>query len=148
MTHSKKTISTVINKNHNNMKKFIIDYTKLSLAEAMAYLAQQSLSRENYGVAIVQINDVREKLQEFLAKDNLVIDRDAIGLIKEGDTFDEHQLAFIRDEFACIMEETNNANGELDIINKCCRLLEDPEYESFEEFEKNTSGTWCEKEIE
>lgn len=130
------------------MKKYIIDYTKLSLAEAMAYLAQRSLSRENYGVAIVQIKDVREKLQEFLAKDNLVIDRGAIGLIKEGDTFDEHQLAFIRDEFACIMEQTNNANGELDIINKCCRLLEDPEFESFEEFQKNTSGTWTEKKIE
>ena len=130
------------------MKKYIIDYTKLSQAEAMAYQAQRSLSRENYGVALRHINEVREMLHEFLAKDNLVIDRDAIGLIKEGDTFDEHQLAFIRDEFACIMEQTNNANGELDIINKCCRLLEDPEFESFEEFQKNTSGTWCEKNIE
>ncbi len=130
------------------MKKYIIDYTKLSQAEAMAYQAQRSLSRENYGVALRHINEVREMLQEFLAKDNLVIDRDAIGLIKEGDTFDEHQLAFIRDEFACIMEQTNNANGELDIINKCCRLLEDPEFESYEEFEKNNSGTWAEKKIE
>lgn len=130
------------------MKKYIIDYTKLSQAEAMAYQAQRSLSRENYGVAFRHINEVREMLQEFLAKDNLVIDRDAIGLIKEGDTFDEHQLAFIRDEFACIMEQTNNANGELDIINKCCRLLEDPEFESYEEFEKNNSGTWAEKKIE
>jgi len=130
------------------MKKYNIDYTKLSQAEAMAYQAQRSLSRENYGVALRHINEVREMLQEFLAKDNLVIDRDAIGLIKEGDTFDEHQLAFIRDEFACIMEQTNNANGELDIINKCCRLLEDPEFESYEEFEKNNSGTWAEKKIE
>ena len=114
----------------------------------MAYQAQRSLSRENYGVALRHINEVREMLQEFLAKDNLIIDRDSIGLIKEEDFFDEHQLAFIRDEFACIMEQTNNANGELDIINKCCRLLEDPEFESYEEFEKNNSGTWAEKKIE
>lgn len=129
------------------MKKYIIDYTKLSLAEEMAYQAQRSLSRENYGVALRHINEVRKILQEFLAKDNLVIDRNSIGLIKEGDTFDEHQLAFIRDEFSCIMEQTNNANDELDIINKCCRLLEDPEFESFEEFTKNTSGSWAEKYI-
>lgn len=130
------------------MKKYIIDYTKLSQAEEMAYQAQRSLSRENYGVARRHINKVREMLQEFLAKDNLVIDRESIGLIKGEDFFDENQLAFIRDEFACIMEKTNNANHELDIINKCCRLLEDPEFESFEEFQKNTSGTWCEKNIE
>lgn len=130
------------------MKKYIIDYTKLSQAEAMAYQAQRSLKKRDPGAALCHIQEAREKLQEFLAKDNLVIDRDAIGLIKEGDTFDEHQLAFIRDEFACIMEKTNNANGELDIINKCCRLLEDPEFESFEEWQKNTSGTWTEKNIE
>ena len=130
------------------MKKFIIDYTKLSMAEEMARQAQRSLSNRDPGAALCHIQEARKMLQEFLAKDNLVIDRDAIGLIKEWDTFDEHQLAFIRDEFACIMEQTNNANGELDIINKCCRLLEDPEFESYEEWQKNTSGTWCEKEIE
>ena len=53
-----------------------------------------------------------------------------------------------RELYAVIMEQTNNANGELDIINKCCRLLEDPEFESYEEWQKNTSGTWTEKKIE
>ena len=78
----------------------------------------------------------------------MIIDPDAVGLIKGEDFFDHDQLCYIRDEFACIMEQTNNANDELDIINKCCRLLEDPEFESFEEWQKNTSGTWCEKNIE
>ena len=127
------------------MKTYIINYTVLSQAEEMAYQAQRTLSRENYGVARRHINKVREMLQEFLAKDNLVIDRDSIGLIKGEDFFDEHQLAFIRDEFACIMEKTNNANDELDIINKCCRLLEDPEYESYEEWQKNTTGNKIEE---
>ena len=127
------------------MKTYIINYTVLSQAEEMAYQAQRTLSRENYGVARRHINKVREMLQEFLAKDNLVIDRDSIGLIKGEDFFDEHQLAFIRDEFACIMEKTNNANDELDIINNCCRLLEDPEYESYEEWQKNTTGNKIEE---
>ena len=130
------------------MKIYIHDYTKVSQVDDLLYRAQRLFANGCYNEVLMRINEAREMLQEFLAKDNLVIDRDAIGLIKEGDTFDEHQLAFIRDEFACIMEQTNNANGELDIINKCCRLLEDPEFESYEEFEKNNSGTWAEKKIE
>lgn len=130
------------------MKIYIIDYTKVSQAEAMLYQAQQSLNRRDPGAGICHIKEARKMLQQYLAVDNMIIDPDSNGLIKGEDFFDEHQLAFIRDEFACIMEQTNNANGELDIINKCCRLLEDPEFDSFEEFQKNTSGTWCEKKIE
>lgn len=130
------------------MKIYIHDYTKVSQVDDLLYRAQRLFANSCYNEVLMRINEAREILQQYLAGDNNIIDRDAIGLIKAEDTFDEHQLAFIRDEFACIMEQTNNANGELDIINKCCRLLEDPEFESYEEFEKNTSGTWAEKKIE
>lgn len=130
------------------MKIYIHDYTKVSQAEAMLYKAMQFLKTRDPGAALCHIQEARKMLQQYLAVDNMIIDRDSIGLIKGEDFFDEQQLASIRDEFACIMEQTNNANDELDIINKCCRLLEDPEFESFEEFKKNTSGTWCEKNIE
>ena len=62
------------------MKKYIIDYTKLSQAEAMAYQAQRSLSRENYGVAIRHINEVREMLQEFKAAAGATICGDLKGI--------------------------------------------------------------------
>lgn len=114
----------------------------------MLYVITRFMANECYSAAVERINEARQLLQEYLAQDNMVKDDDvADGWVKASDTFDNDQLCFIRDEFACIMEKNNNANDELDIINKCCRLLEDPEYESFEEFEKNTSGTWCEKEI-
>lgn len=129
------------------MKIYIHDYTKVAAAGSHLYAAQQLNAHDDPIEAWKHIEDARQFLQEYLAQENMVIYRDAGGLIKAEDTFDEHQLAFIRDEFACIMERTNNANGELDIINKCCRLLEDPEFESFEEFEKNNSGTWAEKYI-
>ena len=121
------------------MKKYIFDNTQVRSAEVMLQ------------VALKNIHAAREFLQEVLDGNNVanisgVAGKD--GFIPVEDTFNEEQLCFIRDEFACIMEQTNNANGELDIINKCCRLLEDPEFESYEEWQKNTSGTWCEKKIE
>lgn len=106
------------------------------------------MAKGYYLAAKKRINQASLLLRQYLAGDNLIIDPDAVGLIKAEDYFDHDQLCFIRDEFACIMEQTNNANDELDIINKCCRLLEDPEFESYEEFEKNNSGTWAEKKIE
>ena len=130
------------------MKIYIHDYSKASEADNLLYKAERFFFNGFYLEARKRVNQASLLLRQYLAGDNLIIDRDAIGLIKAEDTFDEHQLAFIRDEFACIMEQTNNANGELDIINKCCRLLEDPEFESYEEFEKNNSGTWAEKKIE
>lgn len=121
------------------MKKYIFDNTQVRSAAVMLQ------------VALKNIHAAREFLQEVLDGNNVanisgVAGKD--GFIPVEDTFNEEQLCFIRDEFACIMEQTNNANGELDIINKCCRLLEDPEFESFEEWQKNTSGTWAEKKIE
>ena len=130
------------------MKKYIIDYTKLSQVDDLLYRAQRLFANGCYNEVLMRINEAREILQRYLAGDNNIIDRESVGFILGTDSFDEEQLAFIRDEFACIMEQTNNSNGELDIINKCCRLLEDPEFESYEEFEKNNSGTWAEKKIE
>jgi len=129
------------------MKIYIHDYSKPSEADNLLYKAKRFMAKDLCLECKKCIEQATLLLRQYLAGDNMVIDRDAIGLIKAEDTFDEHQLAFIRDEFACIMERTNNANGELDIINKCCRLLEDPEFESYEEFEKNNSGTWAEKYI-
>lgn len=73
---------------------------------------------------------------------------DAKQYIKFGSfAFEPDELCFIRDEFACIMEQTNNANNELDIINKCCRLLGSPVYDSFDDFmNKSQSGSWEEKQ--
>ena len=56
--------------------------------------------------------------------------------------FTSEQLYFIRDEFACIMEKTGNANDELDIINTCNRILDCPTFDSYEQWERNTSDTW------
>ena len=130
------------------MKIYRHDYSKPSEADNLLYKAERFWAKGFYLQAKKRINQASLLLRQYLAGDNMIIDRNAIGLIKAEDYFDEHQLAFIRDEFACIMEQTNNANDELDIINKCCRLLEDPEFESYEEFEKNNSGTWAEKKIE
>lgn len=130
------------------MKIYRHDYSKPSEADNLLYKAERFWAKGYYLEAKKRINQASLLLRQYLAGDNLVIVRDATGLIKAEDTFDEHQLAFIRDEFACIMEQTNNANGELDIVNKCCRMLEDPEFESYEEWQKNTSGTWTEKKIE
>lgn len=129
------------------MKIYIHDYSKPSEAESLLYSAARFMEKGIYLPAKKHITQASLLLRQFLAGDNLIIDPDAVGLIKGEDFFDEHQLAFIRDEFACIMEQTNNANDELDIVNKCCRLLEDPEYESYEEFAKDTSGSWAEKYI-
>lgn len=131
------------------MKIYIQDYSKPSEAETALGAAQQLNAHDDPIEAWRRIEDARQLLQEYLAQDNMVEDDDvADGWVKASDTFDHDQLCMIRDEFACIMEQTNNANDELDIINKCCRLLEDPEFESYEEWQKNTSGTWAEKKIE
>lgn len=129
------------------MKIYIHDYSKPSEAEGLLYRATRLMANECCDAAVERIKEARQILQKYLAEDNMIIDRDSIGFIKAGDFFSEDELCFIRDEFACIMEKTNNANGELDIVNKCCRLLEDPEYESYEEFAKDTSGSWAEKYI-
>ena len=62
--------------------------------------------------------------------------------MKKNETFTEEQLCFIRDEFACIMEKTGNANDELDIINTCNRILDCPTFDSYEQWKRNTSDTW------
>lgn len=130
------------------MKIYRHDYSKPSEADHLLYKAERFWAKGFYLQAKKRINQASLLLRQYLAWDNMIIDRDAIGFIKAEDYFDKEQLCFIRDEFACIMEQTNNANDELDIVNKCCRLLEDPEFESFEEWQKNTSGTWAEKNIE
>ncbi len=130
------------------MKIYIHDYTKVSQVSDLLYRAKRFFASGIYKEAQKRIDEAYVILQQYLAGDNNIIDRESIGFILGQDTFDEEQLVFIRDEFACIMEQTENKNDELDIINKCCRLLEDPEFESYEEFEKNTSGTWAEKKIE
>lgn len=127
------------------MKIYRHDYTKPNEADNLLYKATRFMAKGLYLECLKYMEQANLLLRQYLAGDNLIIAPDSIGLIKGEDFFDKEQLCFIRDEFACIMEQTNNANDELDIINKCCSLLEDPEFESYEEFQKNTSGTWCEK---
>ena len=130
------------------MRIYTHDYTLPRELDILLTEASREMSVGCYYEAAEYISKAREALQEYMAKDNLVEDEEHLGFMKLEDTFDQDQLCFIRDEFACIMERTKNANDELDIINKCCRILDDPEYESYEEFNKNTSGTWWEKNIE
>ena len=128
------------------MKQYSHDYTKPSEVESLLYSATRLMANECYDAAVERINEARQLLQEYLAQDNMVKDDDvADGWVKASDAFDDDQLCFIRDEFACIMEQSDNKNDELDIINKCCRHLDDPEYESFKEFQESISGTWAEK---
>ena len=138
----------ILKPNHKNMKIYTHDYTKAAKAERKLTEAINSFANDDFAWAKEQFATALVYLRTYLSEDNEKLDRDVLGYIRVLDAFDEEQLCYIRDEFACIMEDTNNANGELGIINKCCRLLEDPEYDSFEDFKKNVSGTWAEKKIE
>lgn len=131
------------------MKVYTENYTLPREIDTLLYEASREMDLGFYCEAAENISKARESLKEYLAKNNKGEDciDERYGFVKEVDTFDHDQLCFIRDEFACIMERTKNANDELDIINKCCRLLDDPEYESYEEFTKDTSGSWAEKYI-
>lgn len=125
------------------MKVYSHDYTKVSKAEELLYRATRLMANDCHQEALRRINEARDVLQQYLNADNMVIDDDvAYGWVKAEDTFEDTQLCSIRDEFGCIIDRTDNSNGELDIINVCQRALGCPEYESYEQFKKDSSGTW------
>lgn len=129
------------------MKVYVHDYTKAGEASR---LMGEALSEFRKGdgvyrlVGIQTLSAAINVLREYLAEDNVQLDRDAVGYIHQWDTFTADELCQIRDEFGGIIDQTGNANDELDIINVCNRLLEDPEFESYEQWCRNTSNTWTE----
>ncbi len=73
----------------------------------------------------------------------------------ERDFFDWDSLVLIRDIFGEMLDrrrydpkaysgESLSAEEELSIINTCCRLLHDPEYDSCLQFFRNKSNSWAE----
>ena len=68
------------------MKQYSHDYTKPSEAESLLYSATRLMANECYDAAVERINEARQLLQEYLAKDNMVEDDDvADGWIKVSD---------------------------------------------------------------
>ena len=97
------------------MKIYTHDYSIPAKVESKIFKAIEELNNDG-----VECKKAREKLisalcdiRDYLAKDNEVIDRDVQGYIRLQDTFDEDQLVFIRDEFACITPEG--------LCPRCCR---------------------------
>lgn len=64
--------------------------------------------------------------------------------MREKTFFTEEQLVYIRDLFGDMIGRTENAHDELGIINVCQRLLGCPEYESYEQWQRDVSNTWNE----
>lgn len=130
------------------MQQYTNDYTLVSEAESHLHAAQQLEAHEQPEEAWKHIQDAREKLQQYLSKDNMVKDGDvAYGWIKAKDIFDDEQLDHIRDLFGeCISKnpESPLATDCLNIINVCQRQLGCPEFDSVWQFLNNTSGKWTE----
>ncbi len=143
------------------MKQYSHDYSKVAEAESLLYSATQLMANESWDAALERINETRQLLQEYLAKDNMVEDDDvADGWVKSIDTFNDDQLVDIRDVFgealAGLKDKKSNdesitraiigvAKERLDIINVCQRNLYCDEYNSTDEFWNDESGTWCER---
>ncbi len=134
------------------MKQYSHDYTKIAEVESHLYAAQQLNAHDDTIEAWKHIEDARRLLQEYLSADNMVEDNDvADGLVKANDTFDDEQLDFIRDLFADQLHHcptSSTAQEQLDIINKCQRNLDCPEFESVEQFANNVSNVWTEIKTE
>ena len=108
------------------MKQYSHNYTMVSEAESLLYRATRLLANDCPDAAVERINEARQLLQEYLSADNMVEDDDvADGWVKSSDTFNDEQL---------------------DIINKCQRNLDCPEFDSVAQFTSNQSGLWTEIE--
>ena len=126
------------------MRTFTHDYTKAAEAERLVFEAYQALTGGKAEEAERLIVEADTALREYLAKDNVVEDPEAEGYIRAADTFDEGQIDYIRDIFGEILEKHGDKYEELGIVNTCQRLMGDPEFESLEQFKRNTSGVWTE----
>ena len=137
------------------MKVYFHDYDRAIKAEKMLRETLEDISHsDNPATTNGYFGWVKDKIEEAIAQLREYIDSDNEkpedgadvygGFVKRFDFFDEEQLCQIRDEFAGIIEQTDNANDELDIINVCQRLLDDPEYKDYEQWKRNTSNVWTE----
>lgn len=69
------------------MKIYIQDYSKPSEADNLLYKAERFWAKGFYLQAKKRINQASLLLRQYLAGDNMIIDRDAIGLIKAEDYY-------------------------------------------------------------
>lgn len=68
------------------MKTYSHDYTKPSKIETLLFCAQRLIESGCYDTAAERINEARQILQEYLAKDNMIEDDDvADGWVKMSD---------------------------------------------------------------
>lgn len=126
------------------MQQFSHDYTKVSEALESLYSATRLMANECYDAALQRINEARTILQQYLAQDNMVPDKDVSdGWIRYSEaaerTFTDEQLDFIRHLFAERLQrnwESALADDELAIINRCQARLGCPEFESVEHVRK------------
>lgn len=134
------------------MKTYSHDYTKAAEVENYLYSATRLMANDCYDAALERINEARQLLQEYLAKDNMVEDNDvAFGWVKSQDAFDDDEMDFIRDIFGETLGKCPTAcyaNEALGIINKCQRYFDCDEFEDVEQFCSNTSNTWNEIKTE
>lgn len=131
------------------MKQYSHDYTKVADAESHLYAAQQLNAHDDPIEAWKHIADARQKLQQYLAQDNMVPDDDVEdGWVKASDAFNDDELDFIRDTMADLLDKISvrpSIAGEaLAIINHCQRILLCPEFDSVEQFQNNKSNKWTE----
>lgn len=134
------------------MKTYSHDYTKAAEVENYLYSATCLMANDCYDAALERINEARQLLQEYLAKDNMVEDNDvAFGWVKSQDAFDDDEMDFIRDIFGETLGKCPTAcyaNEALGVINKCQRYFDCDEFEDVEQFCSNTSNTWNEIKTE
>lgn len=136
------------------MQQFSHDYTKVSEALESLYSATRLIANECCDAALERINEARTTLDEYLAQDNMIPDKDiADGWVRHSEaqeyTFTNEQLDFIRDLFADQLSKapaSTLAAEELAIINRCQEQLGCPKYESVKQFITNQSGRWTEIE--
>ena len=129
------------------MKIYTHNYTKPSKAESLLYEAQQLLARESNSEALQRINEARELLGSYLAKDNIVEDGDALGFIKQSEIFDDMQIYLIRDTFAKMLDSDTyspHVRDYLDIINICQVQTGCPEFRDMQHYLQNRKNFWGE----
>lgn len=131
------------------MKQYTHDYTLVQEAESSLYSATRLIVNECYDAALERINEARQTLQQYLAKDNMVPDDDVEnGWVKRQDAFDDDELDFIRDTMAELLDRIfirpSVASEALAIINHCQTILLCPEFDSVEQFRSNKSNVWTE----
>ena len=131
------------------MKIYRHNYLLPGEAEKRLYRAQRLLANDNSVEALQRVNEARELLIEYLAKDNIEEDNDCLGFLKQSETFDDMQINLIRDTFAKMLDSDTyspHAWDYLDIINICQLQTGCPEFEDVQHYLQNRNSHFSEVE--